>query len=164
MRNIFFIILLFGNFTFAQNVDFESRIVYNRVGLALNPSLLFSKKNHQFEIGLKIYGYNLYFEKTPVGPKIGYNYKFLTENKKAYFKTGFHLASFHENKLATNLWLNELTLSNGFGIRLNDKLDFVQSIGFGLVLSHTNINAFKQIFSKSYSNYEVSVGLAYHIN
>ncbi len=149
--------LVYGQISKSVSVEFG----YNRVGLYVNPNFNLGLKNHILTLGLKKYGYNLFFENNPITFKIGYAYQFETKNEQLYFYPSVEISGTKENKTAGELWLGEIALGYGIGIKLSQKLYLTNKIGVGYILSKSTLKIVDDAHQDAYTNYEISIGLVY---
>ncbi len=145
-----------------QTYSINTKLGYSRVGVYANPNIKLHFKAHGAEIGVKYYGYNLYFENRPIGIKFGYSYSFQSSNQKVYFYPSFSIGGFRENKQASNLILGEFNVSNGIGFFVSNHLSIIQEIGIGYVTTRNKVFNTNNTFKSAFPNYEISVGLVYH--
>jgi hypothetical protein len=146
-----------------QNHQFALETGYNRIGVFLNPHLGLDFSNHQIHLGIKAYGYNLFFESNNFGPQLGYQYQFNTNNDKIFFYPSLSFSAYREQKINANLLLSELNLKYAFGINITPKFAIINEVGMGYILSNANLfNELKTIKS-AYPSFEISFGLVYQL-
>jgi len=145
----------------AQKHNIGLRTGYNRVGVFFNPNYQFEANNHLLEAGIKAYGYNLFFEKQPVGFRLAYGYHFLGQVQFSFY-TSLNFNSFQEQRSISKLLLNEIGVVNGLSYNPSQKWSFRQEIGFGFVSTRSKEINTNNIYSSAYFNFEISFGLVYH--
>lgn len=155
------LLLLFSMSAKSQSIQIGIQSGYNRIGIFLNPSLGLNYKNHIFQFGTKMYGYNLFFESSRFGPQISYEYKFRTEKGKVYFYPSLSYSVYREQKPNSNLLLSEINFKYGIGLNINSHLSLVNAVGMGFIMSNSNL--FNELITvkNAYPSFEVALGLVY---
>ncbi|MFK8044573.1 MAG: hypothetical protein AB8B72_03705 [Crocinitomicaceae bacterium] len=167
MKNyiVILLIILCSNYSgYSQNHEIAVETGYNRIGVFVNPHVGIDINNHQIHMGFKIYGYNLFFESSRIGPQIGYQYHFNTVADKFFFYPSLSYAAYREQKSNSNLLLSEINLKYGLGYNLGKNVALVNEVGVGYIMSNTNLFNELNTIKSAYPSFEISLGLVFHIN
>ncbi|MGV6861073.1 MAG: hypothetical protein ACWA41_04840 [Putridiphycobacter sp.] len=166
MRLFVFVILFSAFSTFAQTKNEFVQLTngYNRVGFYVQPDFKFQIQQHQVKLGLRYYTWDNFFEKNTIGLACGYQYVFDSKSEKQYFYTGLSTAFFKENKSTAQVYLSEFMITNGVGFKFFDNWSFYYQLGMGVLINKALIYQPEIISKYEYYNYELALGIAYHLN
>jgi len=167
MKNYSFILIILfccRYSAYSQNHELAVETGYNRIGVFINPHLGIDVNNHQVHFGFKVYGYNLFFESSRIGPQIGYQYHFSTIKDQFFFYPSLSFSAYREQKSNSNLLLSEINFKYGLGYNLNKNIALVNEVGVGYIMSNANLFNELNTIKSAYPSFEISLGLVFHIN
>ena len=164
LSSFFILIFCFSSIGVSQNHQFAFETGYNRIGVFINPHIGIDIKQHQIHFGLKTYGYNLFFESSPIGPQIGYQYQFNTKNGKVFFYPSLSFTGYREQKSNSNLLLSELNLKYGLGINITKNIAVINELGIGYIMSNSNLFNELNTIKDAYPSFGISLGVVFHLS